>query len=75
MRNERTHTHPGTDAGCSRCGGLLVADWTADMAWTGWRCVLCGHRTDQLIEAHREGCEKSDPRERVEGPRAVKSAA
>ena len=46
---------------CSRCHGLLVETYLMDMGWTGdpsalsaWRCVSCGHITDDGFMANRQ---------------------
>jgi hypothetical protein len=45
---------------CRRCRGLLVEDHFFDFEGThgfmwmkGWRCMLCGHAADPVIEANR----------------------
>lgn len=48
------------DESCRRCGGLLVADYSASLACditgtlvTLWRCVNCGDCMDRFILANR----------------------
>jgi len=39
---------------CHRCGGLMVAELSADTGTVEWHCVTCGDRVDQVILAHRQ---------------------
>jgi hypothetical protein len=46
--------HP-QDARCERCSGLMVSE--RDNEFLGWRCILCGERTDPVILAQRRKSE------------------
>lgn len=61
-RKRTPSTRPATPppASCWRCGGLLVADYSASLACdsagtlvTLWRCVNCGDCMDRCILANR----------------------
>lgn len=39
---------------CHRCGGLMVAERSADTGTVEGHCVTCGERVDQVILAHRQ---------------------
>lgn len=58
--NLRAHARNLCDRSCLRCGGLLVADYSASLACdsagtlvTLWRCVNCGNCLDRFILANR----------------------
>ncbi len=39
---------------CSRCGGLMVAEWCEDLSdYTAQRCVQCGEVIDPVILSNR----------------------
>jgi hypothetical protein len=39
---------------CSRCGGLMVAEWCQDLSdYSGQRCVQCGELIDPVILQNR----------------------
>jgi hypothetical protein len=45
---------------CVRCQGLMIADRFVDLEqsgeaeFSGWRCLVCGNITDQVIAANRQ---------------------
>jgi DNA-directed RNA polymerase subunit RPC12/RpoP len=39
---------------CSRCSGLMVAEWCQDLSdYTGQRCLQCGELIDPVILQNR----------------------
>ncbi|MDZ4732913.1 MAG: hypothetical protein SGJ16_04900 [Nitrospirota bacterium] len=50
---------------CPRCGGLMVAELSADTGAVEWHCVTCGERVDQVILAHRQHREAREETEQV----------
>lgn len=49
--------HP-QDTRCERCRGLMVSE--RDDEFMGWRCILCGERTDPMILAQRHRTHPDD---------------
>ena len=45
---------------CVRCQGLMIEDRFVDLEqsgkaeFSGWRCLVCGNITDQVIAANRQ---------------------
>lgn len=39
---------------CHRCGGFMVAEFSAVTRMVEGHCVACGERVDQVILAHRQ---------------------
>ncbi|HSQ91685.1 MAG TPA: hypothetical protein VLM19_05890 [Nitrospiraceae bacterium] len=42
---------------CHRCGGFMVAEFSAETGTVEWHCLTCGERVDHVILAHRQSRE------------------
>jgi len=48
---------------CSRCGGLMVAEWCEDLSdYTAQRCVQCGEVIDPVILRNRGAQQRNGDR-------------